>query len=71
MRVDLVTKPKGVLLLQHGLEDCSDMWVMNSADRAPAIILARLGWDVWLGNNRGNYYSHQHAYLDNNSKEYY
>lgn len=48
------------------------MWVTNSPDKAPAFILSRDGWDVWLGNNRGNYYSsHSHLYLDPTSKEYY
>lgn len=37
---------------------------MDHADESPAFVLAREGYDVWLGNNRGNRYSRKHKNLD-------
>jgi len=39
-------------------------WVFNEPNVAPAFVLARKGYDVWLGNNRGNRFSQQHSTLN-------
>jgi pimeloyl-ACP methyl ester carboxylesterase len=49
--------------MMHGLDDSADCWVMNS-NKSPAFIAAREGYDVWLGNWRGNKYSRRHKTLD-------
>ena len=33
------------------------MWVKYGDKNAPAFSLARQGYDVWIGNNRGNKYT--------------
>lgn len=50
-----------VVYLHHGLLMNSEIWVtMLEKNQNLPFILYELGYDVWLGNNRGNKYSHKH-----------
>lgn len=62
---------KPAILLQHGLETDMMQWVFNDPSVAPAFVLARSGYDVWLGNNRGTRWSESHVSLSNKDKAFW
>ncbi len=65
-------KPGPPVLLQHGLLDSATTWAINFPGQSLSYILADAGYDVWLGNMRGNRYSRAHVkYNPNHDEEFW
>ena len=69
VRKELSRKPyKGVVYLQHGLMCCSADWMVPGGI---AYVLADHGYDVWMGNFRGNVFSLGHTHLSHKTNDFW
>lgn len=59
------------VFLQHGLLASSADWLLSGPGKGLAFILADMGYDVWLGNARGNTYSRRHVNMSNDEKQFW
>ncbi|XP_011498377.1 PREDICTED: lipase 3-like isoform X3 [Ceratosolen solmsi marchali] len=69
-----MSAPKGgkpVVLLQHGILGSSADWVMLGPSQSLAYMLSDAGYDVWMGNSRGNTYSKAHVNFSASSSKFW
>lgn len=61
-----------IVYFHHGLCTNSELFVLGSEfnKNLPYLLLEK-GWEVWLGNNRGNKYSRKHLKVSVSSKQYW
>jgi len=62
---------RGVFFLQHTVLTSSADWVMNLPHQSLAFVLADKGYDVWMGNVRGNCYSKKHTKVKVSSDKFW
>ncbi|XP_055551550.1 lipase 3-like [Wyeomyia smithii] len=62
---------KPVVFLQHGILCSSTDWIIMGPGSSMAYLLADAGFDVWLGNARGNTYSRQHISGDSSTADFW
>ena len=62
---------KGIVFLQHGLNSDSASWVLNPPNESLSFVLADAGYEVWMGNDRGDGLSMRNKYYTPDQSEFW
>ncbi|XP_034249632.1 lipase 3-like isoform X2 [Thrips palmi] len=60
-----------VVLLQHGLLQTADQWLLRGPGQDLALLMSDQGYDVWLGNFRGNTYCKNHMTMSKDNAQFW
>ncbi|GMT10473.1 hypothetical protein PFISCL1PPCAC_1770, partial [Pristionchus fissidentatus] len=60
-----------VVFMQHGLESDTISWIGNLPAESAGFVFADAGFDVWMGNARGNTYSKNHLNLTSKDEKFW
>lgn len=68
---DMQRSNRKVMLLMHGMTSAAQAFLTFGKKGSAAYQYYDAGYDIWIGNNRGNTYSRHHVKLDPNKLEFW